>query len=137
VPKRLLLIACLTLGSCAGSEERATDRTVWVADGPTVACITKSQVRAFRVVDDRTVDFERNRNQGWRNELPMRCPGLTVGSKFRVNSRGNQICNSDSVTPVSVARGPNPPRCRLGRFQPVKRVAVPDQPGPQQPADGG
>ena len=135
--ERLLPILCLVLAGCAGSEDRATNRTVWVTDGPPVNCITKSQVRTFRVVDDRTVDFERNRNQGWRNELPFRCQGLTFGTKFRVNSRGNQICNFDSVTPVSMGRGANAPRCQLGRFQPMKRVPVPEAPNgtmPEQPA---
>lgn len=135
VMKRLLPIACLILAGCAGSEESATNRTVWVTDGPPVNCITRSQVRTFRVVDDRTVDFERNRNQGWRNELPFRCQGLTFGTKFRVNSRGNQICNFDSVTPVSMGQGANAPRCQLGRFQPMKRVPVPEQPTPR-PAEG-
>lgn len=124
--KRLVPILCVLAAGCAGSDESSTNRTVWVADGPPVNCITRSQVRTFRVVDDRTVDFERNRNQGWRNELPFRCNGLTFGTKFRVNSRGSQICNFDTVTPVTMARGPNAPRCQLGRFQPMKRVPVPE-----------
>jgi hypothetical protein len=137
MPKRLILLACLLAAGCAGSDGDPANRTVWVTDGPPVNCITKSQVRTFRVVDDRTVDFERNRNIGWRNELPMRCNGLTFGTKFRVNSRGNQLCNFDSITPVSMSRGPNPMRCQLGRFQPMKRVPVPEAgPGqaPGQPA---
>lgn len=137
--KRLVPMVLVVLAGCAGSEDSATNRTVWVADGPPVNCITKAQVRTFRVVDDRTVDFERNRNQGWRNELPFRCQGLTFGTKFRVNSRGSQICNFDSVTPVSMGRAANAPRCQLGRFQPMKRVPVPEsapgQPTPR-PAEG-
>lgn len=128
---RLMPFAFLLAAGCAGSGDAPANRTVWVADGAPVNCIPRSQVRTFRVVDDRTVDFERNRNQGWRNELPFRCQGLTFGTKFRVNSRGSQICNFDTVTPVSMARGPNAPRCQLGRFQPMKRVPVPEQPQPR------
>jgi Family of unknown function (DUF6491) len=108
-----------------------------VADGPPVNCINRNQVRTFRVVDDRTVDFERNRSQAWRNQLPMRCSGLTFGTKFEVNSRGGQLCNFDTITPVSMSRGANPMRCQLGRFQPMKRVPVPEAPVAAPAAAGG
>lgn len=78
--KRLMTTSGLLPAGCAGSEESSINRTVRVADGAPVNCISKSQMRSLRVVDDRTVDLERIRNQGWRNELPFRCQGLTVGT---------------------------------------------------------
>ena len=123
--RSLILIAPLLLAACAGSDN-PTSKTVWVEDGPPVNCITRSQVRTFRVIDDRTIDFERNRNQAWRNNLPFRCSGLSFGQKIRINSRTSQLCSFDSITPVTMAAGPNPPRCQLGQFQPVKRVPAPE-----------
>ena len=130
----LPLSAALLLGSCAGGDS-ATNRTVWVEDGPPVNCINLNQVRSFRVVDDRTIDFERNRNQAWRNHLPMRCSGLSFGQKIRHNSRTGRLCNFDTITPVSIGGGPNAANCQLGQFQPIKRVPVPET-KPSEAASG-
>ena len=125
---RLMIVsATLLLAACANSDSPA-DRSVWVADGAPVNCISRSQVRTFRVIDDQTIDFERNRNQAWRNSLPFRCSGLTFGQAIQVNSRTSQICNLDSITPKSFGSGPNAPRCQLGQFQPMKRVPAPETP---------
>ena len=121
-----LIPAIAMLGGCANGNNDAANRTVWVADGPPVNCINRSQVRSFRVIDDRTIDFERNRNQAWRNNLPMRCSGLTFGQAIQVNSRTSQICSFDSITPRSMGSGPNAMRCQLGQFQPIKRVPAPE-----------
>ncbi len=121
----LPLSAALLLGSCAGSDN-TTNRTVWVEDGPPVNCINLNQVRSFRVVDDRTIDFERNRNQAWRNNLPMRCSGLSFGQKIRHHSRTSQLCSFDTITPVSMGGGSSGQRCQLGQFQPIKRVPAPE-----------
>jgi hypothetical protein len=130
----LPLSAALLLSSCAGGDS-ATNRTVWVEDGPPVNCINLNQVRSFRVVDDRTIDFERNRNQAWRNHLPMRCSGLSFGQKIRHNSRTSRLCNFDTITPVSMGGGPNAANCQLGQFQPIKRVPVPET-KPSEAASG-
>jgi hypothetical protein len=120
----LILSSALLLAACANSDSPA-DRSVWVEDGPPVNCISRSQVRTFRVINDQTIDFERNRNQAWRNNLPFRCSGLTFGQAIQVNSRTQQICNLDTITPKSFGSGPNAPRCQLGQFQPMKRVPAP------------
>jgi hypothetical protein len=126
----LIPVAALLLAGCAGSGDSAANRSVWVADGPPVNCISRHQVRTFRVVDDRTIDFERNRNQAWRNNLPFRCSGLTFGQAIQLNNRtsSSRICSFDTITPRSLAGGPNPVRCQLGQFQPMKRVPVPEAP---------
>lgn len=123
---RLMIVsATLLLAACANSDSPA-ERSVWVEDGPPVNCINRNQVRSFRVIDDRTIDFERNRNQAWRNNLPFRCSGLAFGQAIRLNSRTQQICNMDSITPKSFGSGPNALRCQLGQFQPMKRVPAPE-----------
>lgn len=123
-----LLGAALLLAGCASGGNDSANRSVWVEDGPPVNCISLNQVRSFRAIDDRTIDFERNRNQAWRNNLPHSCSGLSFGQAVRHNSRTSQLCSFDTITPVSMARGPNPPRCQLGQFQPMKRVPAPETP---------
>ncbi len=97
-----------------------------MADGAPVNCISRSQVRTFRVIDDQTIDFERNRIQAWRNNLPMRCSGLSFGQKIRHHSRTSQLCSFDTITPVSMGGGSSGQRCQLGQFQPIKRVPAPE-----------
>jgi hypothetical protein len=133
MPKYLLIAATLVLAGCAGSDEDVTNRNLWQAEGAPVNCISLNQVRTFRVIDDRTVVFERNRNQAWRNDLPFRCSGLTFGSKFRHNSRTSQLCNLNTITVINAGSAPNGPACQLGQFQPVVRVTTP----PAAPATGG
>jgi hypothetical protein len=122
----LILLLPLALAACAGSNDSARPQTIWVEDGPTVNCINVRQIRTFRVIDDQTIDFERNRSAAWRNRLPFRCSGLSFGQKIRLNNRTSQLCSFDSITPLSMMRGPNPPRCQLGQFQPLKRVPAPE-----------
>jgi hypothetical protein len=133
--RNILIPIALLLAGCAGSDSPA-NRSVWVEDGPAVNCISRNQVRTFRVIDDQTIDFERNRNQAWRNRLPFRCSGLVFGQAIRLNSRTHQICNLDSISPKSFGGGPNPPRCQLGQFQPMKRVPVPETRPATEPAQG-
>ena len=124
----LTFAAALLLAGCVGSGDSDASRTVWVADGSPVNCISTNQIRAFRVIDDRTIDFERNRSTAWRNSLPLRCDGLSFDEKIRMNNRTSQLCSFDSITPVSMGSDPNAMRCQLGQFQPMKRVPVPEAP---------
>jgi hypothetical protein len=121
-----MMAALLLLSACTSGEDKDTGRTVWVTEGEPVNCIRTSDIRTFRVVDDRTIEFERNRNEGWRNELPFRCQGLEFGHRVQTNSRSGLLCNSDTITPRSMTRGTVQQRCPLGRFQPIRRVAVPE-----------
>ena len=125
------LALLLLLGSCAGNGDSAANRSVWVDDGAPVNCISRSHIRGFRVIDDRTIDFERNRNQVWRNRLPHRCDGLAFGQKIRINSRTSQLFNLDSITPVGMGTGVGRQNCMLGQFQPMKRVPAPEAPTPR------
>lgn len=123
-----LLAAFLFLAACAGSSEEATERSVWVADGPPTNCITKSQIRRTRVIDDRTIDFEMTGNRVYRNTLPVRCFGLGFNQSVRTNSRGAWLCSSNTITPRSGTGGGRDPSCQLGQFQPIKRTRIPVAP---------
>lgn len=117
----------LLLGACSPGGD-TTQRSVWVADGAEVNCISTNRIRSFRVIDDRTVDFEVNRNRVYRNRLPFSCNGLLFNQSIRHNSRTSSLCSSDTITVINPGVMPNGPTCNLGRFQPMKRAPAPDAP---------
>lgn len=120
----LSLGALLLLAGCAGQEGR--QQFVWVPDGAPVNCISTFQLRTYRPIDSRTIDFEMTGNRSYRNELPFSCPDLNFGTTIRHGSRSGQLCRGDSITVVRPGlRGPG---CQLGSFQPMRRVPVPPEP---------
>jgi hypothetical protein len=123
-----LLVPLTLLAGCGGNNEPA-QRTQWVPEGPPVACIQTSQIRSMRVVDDRTIDFEMTGRRVFRNDLPMRCPGLAFNTAVRHNSRTSQLCSANSITPRSPGGGWGGPGCPLGRFQPLVRAPAPAEAG--------
>ncbi len=116
----------LLLAGCAQDRDAPAPRNVWVGDGPAVACISTSRIRSTRIVDDRTIDFETTGSRVYRNALPFRCSGLMFNQSIRHNSRTSQLCTGNSITPRGV--GGSTATCSLGRFQPMRRVPVPDVP---------
>jgi hypothetical protein len=120
--------AFLILAACAGSNDESAPRTVWVADGPPTSCISTMQIRSMRVVDDRTIDFEMTGRRVYRNNLPVRCPGLGFNTAVRHNSRTSQLCSMNSITPRAPGGGWSRAGCPLGQFQPLVRAPVPPAP---------
>lgn len=125
--RAVTIAATLLLSACAGSGDTSR-RTVWVPDGTPVNCINANNIRSFRVIDDRTIEFHQNSRRMFRNELPNRCSGLAFGQTIRHNARGGQLCSLNSITVVTAGPGPNGPTCSLGRFQPMKPAPVPEAP---------
>lgn len=119
----LTIAATLALTGCATSNNRP--RTLWTAEGPSVACINPSQIRSTHVRDDRTINFVMSgRNRKMRNELPFACSGLGFIRAFRHDSRTSQLCSVDTITVIQPGtRGASGPRCGLGRFQPMVPVS--------------
>lgn len=122
------LAGMLALAGCSGSEDRAANRTVWVADGPPTNCISVQQIRTMRIVNDQTIDFEMTGGRLFRNELPLRCSGLNFNTRIRHNSRTTQLCSLNMVTIDSFGSGRSGPSCQLGRFQPMRRAPAPTTP---------
>jgi hypothetical protein len=121
-------LACawaLALAGCSQSSDGTANRSVWVADGPPVTCISTIQVRTIRVIDDQTVDFETSGRRIYRNNLPLRCSGLTFNRSISHNSRTSQVCSFNTFTVNSPGLGPRGPSCRLGPFQPMTRAPAP------------
>lgn len=118
----------LALAGCSGSNESAANRTVWVADGPPTNCISVQQLRTTRVINDQTIDFEMTGGRVFRNELPLRCSGLSFNTRIRHNSRTSQLCSLNMVTIDSFGAGRSGSSCQLGRFQPMRRAPAPTAP---------
>jgi hypothetical protein len=124
----MVLVSLLTVTGCAGSDDSAANRTVWVADGPPTNCISVQQIRTMRIINDQTIDFEMTGGRVFRNELPMRCSGLSFNTRIRHNSRTSQLCSLNMVTLDSFGSGRSGPSCQLGRFQPMRRAPAPTTP---------
>lgn len=118
----------LALAGCSQSTEGTANRSVWVADGPPVNCISTWQIRTIRVIDDRTIDFETTGRRAYRNNLPISCFGMSLNSGIRHNSRTSQLCSFNTFTVNSFGSAPRGAACRLGRFEPMKRASVPVAP---------
>lgn len=121
-------VLVLALAGCSQDSENVANRSVWVPDGPPVNCISISQLRTTRVIDDQTIEFEMTGRRMFRNNLPFRCSGLSFNRGIRHNSRTSQLCSFDTFTVNSLGTGPRGPTCRLGQFQPFKRGPVPTPP---------
>lgn len=122
------LASAVALAGCSQDNDGVANRSVWVADGPPVSCISTMQIRSIRVIDDRTIDFETTGRRAFRNTLPFRCTGLTFNNSIRHNSRTSQLCSFNTFTINSPGSGPRGGACRLGQFTPMTRAPVPAAP---------
>jgi len=120
--KASLLVAggiALGLSACASDPDRVPQsQRTWTPQGDPVSCINLSTVRSTNVPDDQTINFVINNNRMFRNDLPMRCPGLGFNRAFKHNSRSGQLCSANTITVVQPG-GPRGATCGLGRFQPM------------------
>jgi hypothetical protein len=122
----LACVAAITLASCAQNDEGPANQTAWVTDGPPVSCITTSQIRSMRIINDQTIDFETTGRRVFRNTLPFHCAGLSFNRTIRHNSRTSQLCSLNTITVRSPGGDWSGPTCSLGQFQPMKRAPAPD-----------
>ncbi len=103
-------------------------------------CLSGSDYRGFRVVDDQRILFEGRGGKFWLNTLRTRCPDLRFATVLRVNSiyGFGRICDMDSFQPGDWFEWPWYRRwpwhwgrrwdmgmtCSLGKFQPVTEAQV-------------
>ncbi|HMS19306.1 DUF6491 family protein [uncultured Sphingorhabdus sp.] len=132
--KRLLLALATTIaiGGVATSavsggsvsERRAKALAAYEPSGEPVSCITLSQVRSSKVIDDRTIDFKMAGGKVYRNTLPHSCPSLGFEQRFSYRTSLNQLCNVDTIRVLqSFGSGLHEGAgCGLGKFQPMQKV---------------
>lgn len=121
----LAALASLPLAGCMATEgPRYADRDDVPparVTGEPVNCIQLSSINTTRVRDDRTIDFLRGSNRGWRNTLPNTCPGLATQDGFTYDTSLGRLCNVDIINVLERAGGlRRGVGCGLGRFVPIE-----------------
>ena len=124
--KRLPLIA-LGLGSALLFPAPAThaqddfDRTP--AD-----CIVTTTIDRTQAVDDRTILFFMYGKKVYRNYLPRKCPGLQRQNRIMYKTRGNRLCDVDTITVLEQWGARLEPgfTCALGNFVPITQEEAED-----------
>ena len=145
--------AALLCASCATSPEVESRRQAIEADiteilsapldpaefGETKRCLSESEYRNFRALDDRRILFEGRRGKQWINTLRTRCPELRHGQVLIVKSfSARRMCDADRFEVAEWFDWPWYRRwpwswggswgtgatCALGKFQPVTEAQV-------------
>ena len=148
-----LLAVSLLFAGCATSPEVESRRQAIEADielilsepldpalhGATKRCLSDTEYRNFRTLDDRRLLFEGRRDKLWLNTLRTRCPDLRNHSILVVKSTfGRRICDMDTFQASDWFDWPWYRRwpwnwwsdwgmgshCSLGKFQPVTEYQV-------------
>jgi len=110
-------IALVGGSTAAGAKSEKPDNLVAV--GEPVSCIHPSRINTSRVRDDKTIDFEMNGREIYRNTLPYSCPGLGFEEKFSYKLSTNDLCSVDIITVLYSTGGglSQGASCGLGKFQ--------------------
>jgi len=84
-------------------------------------CVRLQQIDHTDVVDDHTILFYMRGGMIYRNNLPLRCPGLKAQDRFMYRVTLPQLCDVDVITVLDSIGGGFMPgaSCGLGRFQAI------------------
>jgi hypothetical protein len=84
-------------------------------------CVRLQQIDHTDVVDENTILFYMRNGTIYRNNLPLRCPGLKTQDRFMYRVTLPQLCDVDVITVLDNIGGGFMPgaSCGLGRFQPI------------------
>lgn len=111
-----LIAACL----CVLSAARPSIAEQPAAEGAK-RCISVSQLRSTRVVDDKNILFYMRGNTIYQNILPRQCHGLAREDRFSYRVSTGQLCQIDSIRVLyslgSELREAN--ACSLGYFHEI------------------
>ena len=126
--KMLLIIPAIALlsggGAVAISSKNAPEPVRAV--GEPKNCVTISQIRSTKVIDNRNIDFRMAGGKTYRNTLSQSCPGLKFEERFSYKTSLNQLCSVDIVRVLQSQGGQlsEGAGCGLGKFQMVEKVAA-------------
>ncbi len=119
-----LLIAPLALVGCVQEQPRSvTQSRVPAAEvlGVGQSCVPITSLGDSRIRDNRTIDFIRGGNKGWRVTLPLDCPGLASANAFSYETSLSQLCSTDIIHVLDNAGGLHRgASCGLGEFVPIR-----------------
>jgi hypothetical protein len=118
----------LALAGCAGagpwpSAPRGDELAPLVAGraaGPAESCVASVQNTSLRVIDSRTLVYDRGRTV-WVNRLRDACPGLRRDDALIVETHGSRYCRNDRIRAFEPYRSIPGPVCLLGDFVPYRR----------------
>ena len=145
--------AALLFAGCATSPEVERQREAKEADiaailkvkldpaefGETQRCLSESQYRSFRPLDENRILFTGTRDKLWINTLRSRCMDLRHGDVLIVQSfSARRMCDGDRFEATDWFQWPwyrrtpwhwgshwgTGPSCTLGSFQPVTKAQV-------------
>jgi hypothetical protein len=116
-------LAALSLGATAGMSAKKEPVPVRAVGEP-VNCVSLTQIRSTRIIDNSTIDFKMAGGKTYRNSLPNSCPGLKYEDRFSYRTSLNQLCNVDIVRVLHDYGGrlQEGAGCGLGKFQPVEKI---------------
>lgn len=118
-------LAALTVGATAGMSAKKEPAPVRAVGEP-VNCVSLTQIRSTKIVDDSTIDFKMAGGKTYRNSLPHSCPSLKSEDRFSYRTSLSQLCNVDIVRVLHSYGGQlqEGVGCGLGKFQPVEKISA-------------
>jgi hypothetical protein len=126
--KMLLIIPAIVLlsgGATFALSSKKAPEAVRAVGAPK-SCVTISQIRSTKVVDNDIIDFHMVGGKTFRNKLPQSCPGLKFEDRFSYRTSLNQLCSVDIVRVLHDQGGRlyEGAGCGLGTFQMVETVSA-------------
>ena len=126
--KMLLIIPAIALLSGGGAVAISSKNAPIPvrAVGEPKNCVTISQIRSTKVIDNRNIDFRMVGGKTYRNTLSQSCLGLKFEERFSYRTSLNQLCSVDIVRVLHSQGGQlsEGSGCGLGKFQMVEKVAA-------------
>ncbi|HET8696428.1 MAG TPA: DUF6491 family protein [Gammaproteobacteria bacterium] len=130
-PISLGLASILLLAARGTAAQEDFDRTP-------VDCVVTTSIDRTQAVDDRTILFFMRGKRVYRNDLPRKCPELQRQNRIMYKTRGNRLCDVDTITVLQQWGARLEPgfTCGLGKFVPITQEEVDDLVRKDIPRDG-
>ncbi len=107
----------------AYAREKAPEPEVRTVGAPK-NCVSLTQIRSTKVIDNSTIDFKMAGGKTYRNTLPGSCPGLKSENRFSYRTSLSSLCNVDIIHVLNDYGGrlQEGAGCGLGKFQQVEKI---------------
>jgi hypothetical protein len=118
-------LAVLSFGATASMSAKKEPAPVR-AVGESKNCVSLTNIRSTKVIDNSTIDFKMAGGKTYRNSLPYSCPGLKYEDRFSYRTSQSQLCNVDIIRVLHDYGGrlTEGAGCGLGKFQPVEKISA-------------